>query len=85
MRVLIPSALLSYTAHASEVGAEGKDVGAMLQDLERRYPGIRFRIVDEQDAIRPHMRVFVDGRPAVLATPISPSASVAILMALSGG
>lgn len=85
MRVHIPSALESYTARRSEADASGATVGELLLDLERQYPGIRFRIVDEQDSIRTHMRVFVNGRPAVLATRVSPADEVAILMALSGG
>ena len=58
----------------------------LLDDLERRYPGLRFRMVDEQDRIRPHMRVFVN-REAVagLDAPLSPSDDVQILQALSGG
>ena len=85
MRVHIPSALESYTARRSEADASGATVGELLWDLDRQYPGIRFRVVDEQDAIRMHMRVFVNGRPALLATPVSSGDEVAILMALSGG
>jgi hypothetical protein len=50
MRVLIPSALQFYTGGPwveAEVEAEGAMVGAVLDDLDRRYPGIRFRMVDE--------------------------------------
>lgn len=38
-------------------------IGAALvvTDLDRRYPGLRFRIIDEQSAFRPHMRFFVNG------------------------
>jgi len=85
VKVLIPSALLSYTGRASEVEAIGPTVDDLLADLDSRHPGLRFRVVDEQDAIRTHMRVFVNGRPATLATALSPSDEVAILMALSGG
>ncbi len=82
--VQIPSALLSYTK-ARDVAAAGATVGALLLDLDRQFPGIRFRVVDEQDAIRPHMRVFVRGAIATLATPVQKGDEVAILMALSGG
>jgi hypothetical protein len=43
------------------VEAEGASLAALLADLDRRYPGIRFRMVDEQERIRRHMRVFVNG------------------------
>lgn len=85
MRVRIATPLVSYTG-AREVEAEGGSVAELLQDLERRYPGIRFRMVDEQNRIRPHMRIFVN-REAVrgLDAPIAPGDDVQILQALSGG
>ncbi len=85
VRVMVPSALLSYTAARRDVQAEGATVAALLLDLDRQFPGLRFRVVDEQDAIRPHMRVFVRGANATLATRVADGDEVAILMALSGG
>ena len=85
MRVLIPSALHSYTARANEVEAEGATIAEVLLDLDRRFPGLRFRVVDEQDQIRTHMTVFSNGKPATLATPVHARDELAILMALSGG
>lgn len=85
MRVLIPSALLSYTGRRTDAEAAGATVGELLLDLDRQYPGMRFRIVDEQDRIRPHLRVLVGGRLATLATRVGTGDEVAILMALSGG
>jgi molybdopterin converting factor small subunit len=86
VKVLIPSALVSYTNKRSEVEATGPSVGAILLDLERQFPGIRFRIVDEQEAIRPHLHIFVSGQSIRrLETPVGPDDEVAILMALSGG
>ena len=57
-----------------------------LPDLDRRYPGIRFRIVDEQGRLRQHMRVFVN-RSMVrdLETPIAPTDELVLMQALSGG
>lgn len=85
MKVRIATPLLSYTG-AREVGAHGSTVGELLDDLERRHPGLRFRMVDEQNRIRPHMRVFVN-REAVrgLDAPLAPDDDVQILQALSGG
>lgn len=86
MRVHIPSPLLSYTGQAKEVQAEGADLVALLADLDRQFPGIRFRMIDEQGAVRPHMRVFVNGEQVLtLATRLAPSDEVQILQALSGG
>jgi molybdopterin converting factor small subunit len=85
MQVLIPTALRSYTG-ASRVAATGATLDEVLADLDRRYPGIRFRMVDEQGRLRPHMRVFVNGRAVRdLSQPVQPDDDIAIVQALSGG
>ena len=85
IKVLIASPLRSYTG-ADEVEARGTDLAALLADLDARYPGIRFRMVDEQDRLRRHMRVFINGEPAKnLAHAIQDSDEVCIVQALSGG
>jgi molybdopterin converting factor small subunit len=86
MIVYIPTPLRSYTDHRSQVEAEGATLGALLEDLDRRHPGIRFRMVDEQECIRPHMRVFVNkSQVKDLATELASTDEVQILQALSGG
>ena len=86
MKVLLPSPLVEYTGNRREVEAEGATLAEVLADLDRRYPGIRFRMIDEQDAVRPHMRIFVNGEQVWrLDTPLGSSDRVQILQALSGG
>ena len=85
MKVLIPSALQSYTG-ASEVEAEAASVGGLFAALDARFPGIRFRAIDEQDRLRRHMRCFVNGVQTFdLAMPLSPTDEVTLVQALSGG
>jgi sulfur-carrier protein len=85
MKVLIPSALRSYTERG-ETQASGATLAAMLVDLDRQYPGLRFRIVDEQDRIRRHIRIFVNGEQAPgLSQPLAETDEVIIVQALSGG
>jgi len=85
VKVLIPSALRSYTER-SETNATGSTLAAVLFDLERQYRGIRFRIVDEQDCIRRHIRIFINGVQARdLSQPIAATDEVVIVQALSGG
>lgn len=85
MKVLIPSPLHSYTGGA-RAEAQGNTLSALLADLERQYPGIRFRMVDEQDRIRRHMRVFVNGDQVFdLARALDPADEVVIVQALTGG
>ncbi len=85
MRVTIPSPLLSYT-NRREVVAAGGTLAEVLQDLDRQFPGLRFRMIDEQDRIRPHMRVFLDGEELRdLAAPLDALRTLHIVQALSGG
>nr|WP_246448282.1 MoaD/ThiS family protein [Novosphingobium flavum] len=82
---MIPSALESYTGK-SEVDAEGENLGELFAALDRRFPGIRFRVIDEQDRLRRHMRCFVNGEQVFdLAQPLSAHDEVIIIQALSGG
>ena len=86
MKVLIPGPLRSYTDERREVEALGATLAEVLADLDRLYPGIRFRMIDEQDAIRRHMRIFVNGDEVqVLDIPLHGSDEVMIFQALSGG
>ncbi|TAM47875.1 MAG: MoaD/ThiS family protein [Gammaproteobacteria bacterium] len=85
MKVLIPSALRSYTKER-EVEASGATLTELVANLDRRYPGVRFRMIDEQDRMRPHIRFFVNGEQVFdLARPLRPSDAVHIVQALSGG
>jgi molybdopterin synthase sulfur carrier subunit len=86
MTVHIPSALRSYTNHQGEVQVDGATLGDVLSALDARYPGFRFRIVTEQDRIRPHIRIFVnDQQTQGLLSPIGAEDRVYIVCALSGG
>jgi sulfur-carrier protein len=86
MRVLVPGPLRSYTANATAVIAHGGTLGALTVDLDQRYPGMRFRIIDEQGQIRPHIRFFVNGvQERSLAAPLAELDEVMIVCALSGG
>ena len=61
VEVRLAALLHSYTRGARTVRATGETLGEVLDDLERRFPGIRFRLVDEQDRLRRHVRFFVNG------------------------
>ena len=86
MKVRIPDPLRSYTDQQKVVDADGKTVAELLADLDGRYPGIRFRMVDEQNRIRKHMKVFVnDESVRDLDTAITDRDEITIMQALSGG
>ncbi len=86
MKVILPSPLHSYSGGRSEVEAQGESVAQVLDDLEKQFPGIRFRMVDEVGCLRPHMRIFVDEICTQdLTTKITATTSLHIVAALSGG
>ncbi|MHA1983793.1 MAG: MoaD/ThiS family protein [Candidatus Hodarchaeales archaeon] len=85
MKVHIPTPLRSYT-NASVVEAKGKTVNEILDDLNNIFPGIKFRIINEQEEIREHMRIFVNQNSVKeLNSQINDSDEIHILQALSGG
>ena len=86
VRVLIPSQLIAYTDGASRVEAAGASVGAVLDDLDRQYPGLKFRVVDEQDRVRKHMRMFIgQAETRSVMAPLNDGDELLIFGALSGG
>ena len=85
VKVLIPSALRSYTDEA-EIEAGGATLAGVLAEMEQRFPGIRFRMIDEQGRVRRHIRLFVNGEQINdLSRPLAPSDELVIVQALSGG
>ena len=86
IRVAIPSQLIAYTDGATRVEAAGDTVGRVLDDLDRRFPGLKFRVVDEQDRVRRHMRIFVgQDETRDVARPLRAGDELLIFGALSGG
>ena len=68
------------------VEAEGETVAAVLDDLDKSYPGLRFRVVDEQGRVRKHMKIFVnDEATRELSAPVGAGDEVTLMQALSGG
>jgi len=85
-RVIVPTQLRGYTAGASEVTAAGATLAEVLVDLDRQFPGFRFRVIDEQDRVRRHVIIFVGGeRCDDLGARVPAGADVQIVGALSGG
>ena len=85
-RVIVPTQLRGYTGGAAEVSAAGATLGEVLADLDRQFPGFRFRVIDEQDRVRQHILLFVGPeREENLAAPIPAGADIMIVGALSGG
>jgi sulfur-carrier protein len=85
MKVYIPTPLRSYT-NSSAVQAEGANLAELMRDLDRQFRGIRFRVINEQDEIRQHVKLFINQNVAEnLGVPLKPTDEVRIIMAISGG
>ncbi|HYK92345.1 MAG TPA: MoaD/ThiS family protein [Acidobacteriota bacterium] len=86
MKVHIPTPLRSYTHGKDVVNSRSATVNDLLKELDRQYPGMRFRMLDEQEDIRPHIKVFVNSQQVrSLDTRLSDTDEVHIICALSGG
>jgi molybdopterin converting factor small subunit len=87
--VRVPTILRTYTGGASEVSAEGDTLGAVLEDLDASYSGIKGRILDEAGELRRFVNVYV-GNDDVrfldgLATPTPEGTKISVIPAVAGG
>ncbi len=86
MFVRIPTPLRSYTNGEARVTAHGATVDEVLLHVDAQFVGFRFRMVDEQNRLRKHVRIFInDDMINSLADPVTEDDEVTILQALSGG
>jgi len=87
MIVRIPTVLRSYTSGRETVEiAAPATLGAAVDALDAQFPGLRFRIIDEQHSVRPHIKMFIDGAVTRdLDAPIPAARELMIVGALSGG
>jgi molybdopterin converting factor small subunit len=84
--VHVPSPLFEYTGDRATFRVEGGSLDAVTRSLDERFPGLRFRIVDEQGEIRRHIRFYVNGGEASrLDARVRAGDEVHIVAALSGG
>ena len=86
VRVRLAPLLYSYTGGLKVVEVEAATVGEAIASLDRRFPGVAFRVIDEQNQIRPHVNIFL-GEQSVrdLDTSIFQDNEIYIVGALSGG
>ena len=86
MKVRLPTPLIEYTNGARDVTGEGATLDSLLQNLDRQFPGIRFRMIDEQGNVRAHIRLFVNAAlERSLLAPLKPDDEILVVAALSGG
>ncbi len=87
--VRVPTILRTYTGGNSEVSAQGSTLADVIEDLERTYPGIRARVVDDEGRLRRFVNVYVGDEDVRFAeglqTPTPDGASVSVIPAVAGG
>jgi hypothetical protein len=85
VRVRIASQLYSYTGGLKVVEVEAVSVGEAIAPLDRRFPGLAFRVIDEQSQIRPHINIFLgEEKVRDLTAAVPAGAEIYIVGALSG-
>jgi molybdopterin synthase sulfur carrier subunit len=83
--VLPRSLIVLFPSAERRVEAEGATVAQLIDDLDRRWPGVRDRLCQRNDTLREFINVYVDGLPAEMSTPLEPHSTVHILPAVAGG
>lgn len=87
--VKVPTPLRKFTAGAESVEGDGATVGALVDDLERRHPGLRERICDDQGKVRRFVNLYVNGDDIrflqQLETSLKDGDEVSIVPAIAGG
>ena len=84
--VHLPRSLIAlFPGAPRRLEVAGSTVAEVIDDLDRRIPGLRNRVLDAGPSIRTHINVYVAGERADLDTPVPPGAAVHIIPAVSGG
>jgi molybdopterin synthase sulfur carrier subunit len=87
--IRIPAPLRKLTNNQEEVPATGSSLGDILDALNRNYPGIGERILDEQGEIRRFVNIFLNDEDVRFlqenSTPITESDVISIVPAIAGG
>jgi sulfur-carrier protein len=88
-RLLIPAQLRALAGGAAQIECDGSTLGAVLDDLARRWPVLERRLRDERGQLRPHVLIFVDSAgvrgAGELGTPVHDGSEVFVAPAVSGG
>ena len=87
--VRIPTPLRSITKGSAEVQAKGGTVDDVMQDLEKQFPGLRERLVDEKGELRRFINLYVNEEDVRFlqgrTTALKDGDTVSIVPAIAGG
>ncbi len=84
--VRIPTPLRRLTGGQAKVQVNGGSIAELVTSLDKNYPGIKDRLVDETGDIKRFVNIFVNGEAAPsIGLAVRPDDEISIIMALSGG
>ena len=87
--VRIPTPLRKLTNDLEVVSAAGGNVGELLDNLDKAFPGLRERICDEEGNVRRFVNIFVNDEDIRFleerATPVKDTDELSIVPAIAGG
>jgi sulfur-carrier protein len=88
-RVRIPTPLRQLTKGERLIEVGAADLGQAIDELDRRFPGLRARLLDEHGEVLRFVNIFVNERDVRflggLRTPLADGAEVSIVPAMAGG
>ena len=89
VKVRVPTPLRRFTAGVDEVPADGESVSAVIEDLERRHPGMRERLLDDKGELRRFVNIYVNGDDirflSQLSSKVKDGDDISIVPAIAGG
>ena len=89
VKVLLPTVLQRLTNNQVEVEAEGSNIREVVDDLERRFPGIKERLCDESGRLRRFVNVYLNNEDIrhlnQEATPVADGDEISVVPAIAGG
>jgi len=87
--VLIPTPLRKLTAELESVSAAGTNIGELIDNLDKAYPGLKNRLCDETGNVRRFVNIYVNGEDIRFleekATAVKDSDEISIVPAIAGG
>jgi sulfur-carrier protein len=87
--VLIPTPLRKLTAELESVSAAGANIGELIDNLDKAYPGLKNRLCDEAGNVRRFVNIYVNGEDIRFleekATAVKDNDEISIVPAIAGG
>jgi molybdopterin synthase sulfur carrier subunit len=89
IEVNIPTPLRGLTENKDVVSAEGATISELIDNLDKSYPGIKARIVDDAGNLRRFVNIYINGEDVRFLqdkeTAVGANDEVSIVPAIAGG